>query len=366
MEIKWSIQLKKNIDEVFFLENHNLLAVVHQDLKTLSLFSITSQEVLWTHIFSNSVIKNVSCQGKWLLIKYGGGKSGWKRIQVDSGDATDLKALEYLNSIVYVTSKYVVFKQDGGKSYAIFEISSGEITQVNDDTVMPYVISNCSSERYLAWQEVEGEYEMMLGDIAQDTAIPLKEGAKVFDHEGEGGELRKFASNSTHFAFVLNSKDKKYGWYTWQGANVSIFRAPESVTDEYSFTNNILLEKNKINYLIMMFSFRKNHKVILCNYNLTNGNLLWQIEVNSARNGTGFVIAGDYLIHAIGNQGYKLDCMKGDGHHKDESLQIDLMSGEVKAMIEEPIGHWLCGTKHGLYFCPLSQKRSCLAYAEFA
>lgn len=365
IDAKWSFKFKKRIHKVFAAEFRDILAVLHEDLKTLSVFSTGSKEILFTHVFKSSVVTEVEFCGDWLLVEYRGGKSGWIKFALDGFEPEKIDALSDRHMISIRSKEALFFSRDSERNDLIFDSGSGALREIDQSDALLDVTGG-TEKFFYGWMEVDGEEKVAIGTVDPVSMAPLKRSAKIFSPDGQrGAEFGVLRATDGGFLFLLDSDGKKYGWYTWGGERVSLFQAPDSVTSKFSHIDTIVYTRREKNFCVLTYSFRKENKVIVCNFDLDSGELVWQQVVITPLNGTGFVVLDGYLIHALGAQGCTDPSGDGGIQFRDESRQVDLETGEVGNFLDEPIGHWLCTKGNGLFFSRLSSGRSDLTYGEF-
>lgn len=366
ISIKWNFKLKNNIFEVVRSDCGRLLAIVHENLKTLSIFSVEAKEVIFTHVFGGSIIKEIYFFGDWIFVLYWGGKSGWMKFSLDGNTVEKIKSLSRMDRFVYRSKDYAAFSRDSDESCVLFNFVKGEFEDFDASKAMLGVVGGGGGHFY-AWVERDGNYQIAIGTIEAKSGVPLRKSINVFSPHGQGsdGYSRVVDSTESNFLYALDNSLNKFGWYAWDGLEQSVFQAPMSISSYFRNIKNKIYKNNNKLYSYHTFSNYDKNEVIICNFDLNSGELIWQSKIHSPLNGCNFSITGGYLIHALGAQGCKGPLEDGKLYFQDESRQIDLATGEVGNFLDEPIGHWLCSSGNGMFFSLLSKGRSWLTYGEF-
>ena len=302
---------------------------------------------------------------RWILIQYGGAEDGWCKLDLNSNNIEKLGGVGYTDRIVYETPRHAVFACGENNNYMAFCLNTGSMKVIDGEHVQTYV-ANGNGKHFYAWKEVGGDYKIVLGEIDADTLAPLADTTDVIAPGIRNDMDSLVIGRSSQFlVYAPNTAEKNYICYNWSGEYVSEFRAPEIVTEDYSQMQTLLYEKGGEEFVIMTFSLRPKHEVVICQYCLSTGKLSWQLQMNSPRNGNAFVLSGDYLLHSLGAEGCKTPDSEGDDNYQHESRQIDLGTGEIGHFIDEPIAHWLCSSTSGVYYSLLNKGRSYISYGEY-
>jgi hypothetical protein len=339
---------------------------MYGNLNTLELVSIDSKSSLFTHKIKGAVIRSaLFCKG-WIFVNYSGSSSGWIKIDLN-GEAEIIDELGSMDVVLYRTEDSLVFSKRRGKSYVLFDLHSGLSTLAEFPDTGLEVIS-ATNKHFFGSKEIDGKSQTGIGSVNPVSGIPDEKTFRVFLPVGSSGNMAgvlRFIKNN--IIYRLDYDNKKYGLYSMEGEMISLFSAPDSALSGFSPASCLPYERDNGLFCVFTFVNREFKKVIVCNYNLVTGDLLWENIIYSPKNGSGFILVGDYLIHAFGawqsHEGFEVD---GKKYSHNESYQFDLPTGEIGEFLNKPIGHWLCACGDGIVFNDLEKGRLWISYGCYA